>query len=168
MKPTISNLTDALAYQLNELYDAEQKLKQAVKTCSQHVSSPALKSELIKYGDSCGDKRIKLERVFNYLMKEPAKSTSKTMDTLIGHTREMLTSSISGAMKDVLLIACLHTINHFKMAGYGTSLTFARELELETATDLLEQVLTWEKETDKRLSKIALHDVNVKAPEFKI
>lgn len=167
MQPAISNLTEALAYQLNDLYDAEKKLQEAIPSCLDKVKSPSLKQELKQYGESCRDKLAKLERVYNYLMKEPGDNRSKVMDKLIENTKGMLASSMTNEMKDVMLTACLHTINHYKIAGYSTALIFAEQLELDKAVDLLSEILGWEREKHSGLLNVAVYDVNTKASEYK-
>lgn len=162
MKVNVSNLGEALALRLDELLDAESQLKEAIPDCISKVSAVSLKQELNAYLDNCSDKMQKLERVYTYLMKSPSKSKTKIINRLIENTRDMLSSPLTNEMRDVLLISCLQTINHFKIAGYKTALTFASELELETAADLLEQVLHWEMETEKNLSFIAMNEVNSK------
>jgi ferritin-like metal-binding protein YciE len=162
MKVNVSNLGEALALRLDELLDAEKQLKETIPDCINKVSSVSLKLELKEYLDMCVNKIQKLERVYTYLMKSPTKSKTKIINRLIENTRDMLGSPLTNEMRDVLLISCLQTINHFKMAGYKTALTFASELELETAAELLEQVLHWEMETEKNLSSIAVNEVNTK------
>lgn len=166
IRTPISNLTEALAYKLDELYDAEQKLKLTLQHCIDQVSSPVLKMELSKYSESCDDKRLKLDRVYSYLMKEPGKHPDKVVDAMVKNIRQTLKATIFGEMKDILLIACLKNINYYKMAGYETALVFSWELELDTASTLLEEVLGWEKQTHGNLSQIAVLDVNTKAAEF--
>lgn len=168
MNAKISNLTDALAYKLNELYDAEQKLSSAINTCIDQISSPLLKQELNSYAESSKDKILKLDRVYSYLMKEPAKDKDNVVGTLISSFRKILKISISNEMRDIMLISCLRTINYYKIAGYETALIFSWELELETASTLLEEVLRWEKNSHDNFSKIAVHDVNIKAAEYNI
>lgn len=162
MKVKISNLGEALAFRLDELLDAEKQLKEAIPGCIDKVSSGSLKKELKTYKDNCLSKIQKLERVYNYLLKSPGKSKTKVIDRLIENTKDMLNSPLTGEMKDVLMISCLQTINHYKIAGYKTALTFASELELETAAELIGQVLHWEMETEKNLSSIAVNEVNTK------
>lgn len=162
MKVNVSTLAQALAFRLDELLEAEIQLKDAIPHCIAKVSSDSLKLELKAYAESCSDKKQKLDQVYNHLMTEPKESKSKVIDRLIKNTQDMLKSSLTDEMRDVLLISCLQTINHYKIAGYKTALTFACELELETAADLLEQALHLEQGTEHRLSSIAINEVNSK------
>ncbi|GAA0892898.1 hypothetical protein GCM10009122_25770 [Fulvivirga kasyanovii] len=166
MNTTIKNLTEAMAYKLDELYDIEKRLKSAIQQCVEQVSSPILKEEILKYAESCEDKCLKLDRVYSYLMKEPGKGKDKVIDALVNSAKRVSKVAISDEMKDIMLISCLKNINFYKMAGYETALMFSWELELDTASTLLEEVLGWEKQTHANLSKIAVLDVNTKAAEY--
>ena len=162
MKVQVTTLTQALALRLDELLDAEIQLKEAIPHCITKVSSDPLRQVLSAYAESCSNKKQKLDRVYNHLMTAPKASKSKVIDRLIKNTKDMLKSSLTDEMRDVLLISCLQTINHYKIAGYKTALTFASELELETPADLLGEVLHWEQASEHKLSSIAMNDVNVK------
>ncbi|HKG52912.1 MAG TPA: DUF892 family protein, partial [Anaerolineales bacterium] len=54
-------------------------------------------------------------------------------------------------------------IEHYEIAAYGTARAHARQLGYLKAVDLLSQTLEEEKETDKKLTKVAENRVNVKA-----
>ena len=62
-----------------------------------------------------------------------------------------------------MLIGNLQAINHYKISTYGTAKAFATLLELQKVVDLLQEMLEWEKETDRAFTKIAMKEVNEKA-----
>lgn len=152
----ISNLNDALTFLLRRLYDAEGMLKDAIMKCSKNVKSEMLKAELIDYADSTRNKIIKLERVFNYLMKEPGGEKNVIIRKMINDTHEMLKIVTSEETRDVMLLSCIQSINQYKMAGYRTSLAFSIELQLDTVADLLHEIVEWEKKSERVFNKIIL------------
>lgn len=159
----LSNLHEALVFQLRGLYNAERKLQKSIPPCSTHITSGTLKVEIDTYNQSSGDKLIKLERAFNYLMEEPKGRKNKVMREMIGDTRYILNLAPTDEMRDVVLAACIQNINHYKIAGYKTALAFAIELELSTVADLLHEILEWEKEMSTRLTAISLNEIFNKA-----
>lgn len=165
MKTTPDNLTEALIYQLRGLYDAEKNLQKAVVKCLETVTSKKLKAEIANYAESTQNKLIKLERVFNYLMDEPEGRKNGAVNKMIEDTHELLKCIVNNDLRDSMMIACIQNINHFKIAGYGTARAFALELNLETPAELLSDILRWEKETDRALTKIAIEEINRKTPE---
>ena len=82
---------------------------------------------------------------------------------MLEETHDMLEYASTNSIRDAVMIGCIQTINHYKIAGYGTALAFAVDVKLNTVSDLLHEILEWEKETDRMLTKIALKEVNEKA-----
>ena len=168
MKTTLDNLTEALIFQLKGLYDAEKSTRRALRRCQSMVTSEALKEVLKKYAENTENKLIKLDRVFNYLMDEPEGRKNTAVNQMIDDTHTTLNCIVHADLKDAMLIACLQNINHYKIAGYGTARAFALELNLDTPGELLSDILKWEKETDRMLSKIALEEINLKTPDTQL
>jgi ferritin-like metal-binding protein YciE len=165
MKKPIVSLREGLIYHLRGLFDAEHQIQRAIPLCIEVAQTPELKREMRKYATKTGEKIMKLERVFNYMMAEPGGRKSRVMEELINDTHFMLERTDSAPIRDAMLIACMQNTNHYKIAGYGTAVAFARNLNLDIGIDLLEEVLSWEKETNRNLSSIALESVNEKALE---
>lgn len=161
----VVRLEDALVLELNDLYQTEKKLQEAIPICLTQATSTSLQSEMQKYWASSSDKLLKMERVFSYLMTEPSGKKNMVINSLLSKTHQMFELS-TGTLRDVLLVSCLRTICYYKIAGYETATALAEELGLETPCLLLDQALSWEKETDKALSKIAMQEVNLKALSY--
>ncbi len=163
MKPILNNLNEALTYHLEGMYDAEKKLQKSAPDYTNCVTSRALKSEIKKYFESARDKRIKLKRIFSYLLAGPFGRKSKVIDKMLKDVDNILKYASSPELKDAMVIPSLQAIIHYKIASYGAAKAFAIVLELETVTDLLEEVLELEMESDRALAKIAIEGVNGKA-----
>jgi len=168
MKPKVNNLNDALAYQLEGMYYVEKKLQKALPDCINHATSRALKGQIKKYLDSAHDKRVKLKRIFSYLLTGPFDSKNKVIEKLMAEESKILKYTNNSELKDALLIGNLQSINHYKISVYGTAKAFALILELQKVVDLLQEVLDWEKEANQALTKIALKEVNEKAAALAI
>lgn len=160
MKTRIKSSSDALAFLLQGLYFTETTLKETFPSCCSQVSSKRIKAEINEYTGSAENKLLKLERVFNYLMTEPMTRKNDTIRDLVAETREMLAATTSEHLKDVLTIGCVQNINAYKIANYRSAYLFAVELELDTATDQLQQILEWELATSKTLSQLAIEEFN--------
>lgn len=152
----ISNLNDALTFLLRRLYDAEGMLKDSIQKCSKNVKSEMLKAELLDYAETTRNKIIKLERAFNYLMKEPAGEKNVILRKMISDTHDMLKIVTSDETRDVMLLSCIQSINQYKMAGYRTALAFSIELQLDTVADFLHEIVEWERKSERVFSKIIL------------
>lgn len=160
MKTKINSLNDALAFLLQGLYFTETKLKEEFPSCCGKITSTKVKREIEKYVESADDKMLKLERVFNYLMKEPLTRQNAAVTELMDETHQMLASNSPTHLRDILTIGCVQNINAYKIANYRSAYMFAVEMELDTATDMLQQILEWEMETSKVLSALAIEEFN--------
>jgi ferritin-like metal-binding protein YciE len=160
MKTKITSLNDALAFLLQGLYFTETKLRDAFPICCSDIASERLKREVERYVNIADSKLLKLERVFNYLMKEPVTRTNEVVNSLINETNSMLAAAASGNLRDILSIGCIQNINAYKISSYRSAYMIAVELEMDVATDLLQQILEWEIETSETLSLLSTADVN--------
>ncbi len=158
----ITELKDVLSHGINLLYNGEKQLKLALADCIELPASAKLKDLLVHYLQQIDDKLLKLQRVFNYLMEEPSTRPNKVMDKMIAETHQMLDVS-SPAVKDAVLVSCIRSVVSYKIAGYKIARTFAMELEMGVVTELMDEILTWEKEAERELEKIAVLEVNVRA-----
>lgn len=160
MNAKLNSIHDALVYQLQGLVYAENKVKDQFDACKSEISSEELKMELDKYTDRAGEKTLKLQRAFNYLMQEPRKRKNEVIDRVIKETRHMLGYATEMHLKDVLMVTCFQNINAYKTASYRTAYLFAVELGLDTVADFLQQILEWELETGKSLNSLSIHEFN--------
>ena len=160
MKHKIKTLHDALVYELQGLYDAERKLKEYLNKCSTEKMSKELRTQIQRYTDSTDSKLLNLERVFNYLMQEPIIRKNEVINHFLQETHYLLTHTFSRDIRDILMATCIQSINSYKIRCYKTAYLFAIELELETAADLLEQILEWEIEMKEQLMECTTSQLN--------
>ncbi len=160
MKTKINSLNDALAFLLQGLYYTETRLKEEFPSCCSEITSRKIQREIDNYTGSADDKMLKLERVFNYLMTEPLSRKNAAINDLMNETYQILSATTSTHLRDILAIGCLQNINSYKITGYRSAYMFAVEIELDTATDLLQQILEWEIDSSKSISALAIEEFN--------
>src|ERR1700751_1626506 len=105
----------------------------------------------------------RLERVFKMLGK-PARA--KTCDAILGITKEgaeIMTEYKGMPALDAGLLAAAQAVEHYEMSRYGTLCTWAEELGMADAVELLVATLEEEKATDAALTTLAKSVVNVEA-----
>jgi ferritin-like metal-binding protein YciE len=160
MKTSIRTLQDAFAYQLQRMFYTEKKVREEFESCSKQITSVEVKDEITRYISNAENKLQKLERVFSYLMQEPGSKKNDVIVKMIDETHHLLSMTSTAHLKDVLMIGCIQNINAYKTAAYKTAYLFAVELELDTASDLLQQILEWEITTGKKLASLSVHEFN--------
>jgi len=160
MTKAIKTLQDALSHQLLGLLYAENKVGEEFNICNHHITSPEVRTVIKNYIGNAENVTLKLNRIFSYLMLEPVARKNAVINKLIEETQYLLTYTTSPHLKDILMIGCMKNINAYKIACYQTCYLMAVELELDTAGDLLQQILEWEIATEKSLRSIAIVEFN--------
>ena len=74
-------------------------------------------------------------------------------------------SAKPGALQDAMLITAAQKVEHYEIATYGTARTYAQVVGERAVARLLEQTLKEEKDTDKKLTRIAEGSINKRAGE---
>lgn len=154
MKNTIQTLEDALAFQLQGLYYSEAKILSEFKNRCPELESEAIANNIRTYSLSAADKTLKIERIFNYLMKEPLSRKNEVIQAMIHETHLMLNSAASPSLRDTLVISCLQNINAYKLSSYKTAYRLAEELGVDPVCDLLQQILEWEYQASEDLANV--------------
>lgn len=160
MKNHIYTLQDTLALQLQGLYFAELRIKSEFDSNEYHIASPRLRKAMDDYVQDADEKLLKLDRLFNYLMQEPEFRKNKVIVKLLDDTREMLSYTDSPHLRNILVVSCLQNINAYNISCLKIAYMFTVELEMDSASDLLQQILETELETGKTLSSLAIEEFN--------
>lgn len=158
-----NNLNDLFINQLEDLYDAEKRLTEALPKMSQAAASPDLKRAFDEHLSQTQTHVARLEQVFKRIGCPPKRETCEAMKGLISEGEGIVSAKGDPDTRDAGLIAAAQKVEHYEIAGYGTVRTFAQQLGMNDAAQLLQQTLEEEGETDKRLTRLAESRVNVQA-----
>ena len=159
----IYNLKDLLVEQAQDLYSAEQKQMKVLPKWKDRVRSPKLKEALQRHIDETQKQVSRLDKVFMNLNESPRGKENLCMQSLIDETNRLLDNSGDPQIMDAALITAVQHINHYEIAGYGTTAAYANALEMRDISALLHENLEEEKEIDAELTRLAENEVNMKA-----
>ena len=160
---SFENLKDLLVDQVEDLYDAEVRLTEALPKMSDAANSGELKQAIQQHLGETRGHVDRLKRVFQIMGMQPERETCEGMKGLIKEGEEMIDATGDDAVCDAALIAAAQRVEHYEMAGYGTARTLAQQLGLQDVARLLQSTLNEEKAADKKLTDLAEHSVNVQA-----
>jgi len=161
--PRLDSLECLFVDQLQDLYDAEQRLVKALPKMATAAHNAELKAAFQQHYQQTQNHVKRLESVFGTLGKKAEAKTCAAMKGLITEGDEMINASGDEDVRDAALIAAAQRVEHYEIAGYGTARTFAQRLGHVQAAGLLQQTLDEEKQTDEILNQIAERSINVKA-----
>jgi len=157
------SLEDLYVDQLQDIYDAEKRLLQALPKMVDAAGSKELKSAFDEHLKETGEQASRLETIFKDLNQEPKRETCDAMKGLIKEAEEMVEAKGPESVKDAALIAAAQRIKHYEIAGYGTARNFARRLGHERTAEILQETLNEEGEADDKLTELAEQMVNPEA-----
>jgi ferritin-like metal-binding protein YciE len=157
-----SALKELYIDELKDLYSAENQLVKALPKMAKAATSSDLKAGFEEHLKQTEGHVKRLERIFTSLGESPNGKKCKGMEGLITEGKEMIDEDPGDEELDAGLIAAAQRVEHYEMAGYGCVATYAKLLDENEAFTLLRQTLDEEKETDKKLTKLAEH-INVVA-----
>ena len=160
---TFDDLGDLYHDQLQDLYDAEQRLTKAIPKMRDAAHSPQLKQGFEAHLAETERQIERLEKCFELFGKTPKAKTCEAIKGLIAEGDEMAGAKGDPDVKDAALIAAAQRVEHYEMAGYGCLVTFANKVGQSQAAGLLQQTLDEEGAQNKKLTAIAEGSVNPKA-----
>lgn len=159
----LNTFDDLFSHQLEDVYDAELQLVDALPKMAAAATSPDLKTAFEMHLSETRIHAQRLEQVFKQLNKSPSRTTCPAMKGLIKEGSETISATGDGLVKDAALIASAQRVEHYEMAAYGTLRTLARTVGLDQVASILQQTLDEEGATDKKLTQIAESHVNSQA-----
>jgi ferritin-like metal-binding protein YciE len=159
---TIQTMEDLFVEQIQDLYDAEQRLVKALPKMAEVSTSAELRSAFESHLQQTEGHVQRLEQVFAELGQDPKKETCDAMKGLIKEGEKTMEID-DPALRDAAMIGAVNRVEHYEIAGYGTARTLANALGLSRSANLLEATLEEEKRADAKLTQIAEQSVNQNA-----
>lgn len=157
------NMNDLLVEQIEDLYDAENRLCDALPKMADAAHSPELQAAFRDHLVETKGQVDRLERVFSLLDHKPKRETCDAMKGLITEGEDMIEAKGDDSVRDAALIAAAQRVEHYEMAGYGSARNFAKRLGRNDIAALLQETLNEEGAADEKLTRIAESTVNPSA-----
>ena len=151
----LQSLKDVFVHELQDLYDAEKQLVEALPKMAQSASSDDLRRAFEQHLGETHDHVRRLEEIFGQVGVSAAGETCEAMRGLVREGQKTIAAPGDPSAKDAALIAAAQRVEHYEIAAYGTARTLADQLGFDAAEDLLDQTLDEEATADKLLTKIA-------------
>ena len=161
--PTLATLHNLLDYDASKFTSAEIQLKNHLPQWINKAGSLKLKAVLQKYQEIVQEHVVKMETFFESEEITSLSLKNRIMEAYIAETEERLSNCSDPGVRDACLLACIQSINHFKISTYGTAAAFARTLDMEQQAAVFYEAEVNEKQIDDRLSQLAEHEINTTA-----
>lgn len=159
----IKNLNELFLHELEDLYDAEQQLVEALPKMAENSTDAGLATAFRNHLAETKDHVSRLEQAFATLGEEPETRTCDGMKGLIKEAEKMIAEDADPTVKDAALISAAQRVEHYEIAAYGTLRIWAATMGMVEVVQLLEDTLEEEKAADQTLTMIAEGRVNIDA-----
>lgn len=151
----ISNPRDLLVEELKDLYSAETQLIKALPKMAEAASSDELREAFETHLEQTQVHVERLETIGKQLGESMTGKKCKAMAGLVAEGADVIEEDAEPAMRDLALIGAAQKVEHYEIAGYGTTRTLAELAGEDDIAGILQETLDEEGEADKLLTKIA-------------
>ena len=145
---------------LKDIYFAEKKILTALPKMAKAAQSEELSSAFQQHESETETHVERLDQIFAQLDEPPRGKTCDAIVGIIEEGQEVMKEYKGSPALDAGLLAAAQAVEHYEISRYGTLKTWAQELGLGDAAELLELTLTEEKNTDQLLTELAENTVN--------
>lgn len=149
----ITSLHQLLFNNLVKLISAEVQLEACIGNWTAQVNSIQLKAILQKYHDVIIQHKQDLENIIEETAADASIIVDPVMEIYIKDINERIQLCMDVKVRDASILAGIQLINHLKISTYGTAVAFAKELDMEKAALIFQEMKTNEKQIDDRLSQ---------------
>jgi ferritin-like metal-binding protein YciE len=159
----LDSLNKLYVESLKDLYSAEQQILKALPKMVKAATNPQLREAFEDHLRVTEGQVERLEQISKMMGQSLTGHKCKAMEGIIEEGSEVIEANGDEAVRDAALIAAAQRVEHYEMAGYGCSRTYARLLGYEDAAQLLQETLDEEGEADHKLTALAEAMINQRA-----
>ncbi|EGT4252647.1 ferritin-like domain-containing protein [Citrobacter amalonaticus] len=160
----MKTLEDVFIHLLSDTYSAEKQLTRGLAKLARAASDEKLSAAFNAHLDETQGQIARIDQIIEQEPKIKIKRMKcVAMEGLIEEANEAIESTEKNDVRDAALIAAAQKVEHYEIASYGTLVTLAEQLGYTAAVKLLAETLEEEKETDLKLTDLAVSNINKSA-----
>jgi ferritin-like metal-binding protein YciE len=152
----ITNLEQLYFDQIRDLYSAETQLLTALPEMAGSAINGELREAFNHHLQETRGQRKRLEEICATHGIDPEGEDCAAMRGLVKEATKHVANTLSGNVRDAVLIASANRVEHYEIAAYGVARTFARTLGFMDDARLLDESLDEEGAADHKITRIAM------------
>ncbi|QEL04386.1 ferritin-like domain-containing protein [Olivibacter sp. LS-1] len=156
-----AHLHELFVDELRDILGAEKQLLKGLKKMASKANGETLKNAFQEHLSQTEEHVERLKNVFDSIGLTARGKKCKAMEGLLNEAEEIMEEFENGEVLDAALISAAQKVEHYEIASYGCLVTYAKLMEHSEAEELLATTLNEEKETDVKLTDIAMSEANV-------
>jgi ferritin-like metal-binding protein YciE len=146
---------DLFREELEDLYDAEKQIVEALPKMMKAASSEELTGAFQEHLEQTKEQVKRLEKIFESMGEQPGGRKCEGMQGLLREGERLLTGMERSEVLDAGLIGAAQKVEHYEISAYGTARAMAEMLGQLDIAELLQETLAEEEAADENLSVIA-------------
>lgn len=156
----VTTSQELLVDELQDILHAEKQLVKALPKMAKAAHSDKLRQAFEHHLEETKGQVERLEQIFQKLGEKATAKRCEAMEGLIAEGEEMISEIKTPEVLDAALITGAQKVEHYEIASYGSARELADSLGHSEVAKLLDETLAQEKETDQKLNKLAVSDIN--------
>lgn len=157
---TVKDFRELYLAELDELRSVEAQMAEHLGTLAGQATNAALSQEIETHQARTVDHRDRLDALLKAHRGRPDDHDDASMHAMIDEAAKWVGMIADGAVKDAALIASLQRMEHYEISVLGTLVHWARTLGHDEDAQVISAILDEDRQTDARLSAIAVETVN--------
>jgi ferritin-like metal-binding protein YciE len=159
-----TKLKELFVDELKDIYWAEKHLTKALPKMAKASTSDELSEAFEQHLTETENQVQRLEQTFEMLEMAARAKKCEAMEGLIREAQNAIEGTDTGtATRDAALIISAQKAEHYEIATYGSLVQLAKTMGRDDIATLLQQTLDEEKQTDVKLTELAVSSVNINA-----
>jgi ferritin-like metal-binding protein YciE len=152
----VKSVQDLFVEELRDIYNAEKQITKALPKMAKAATTPTLKQAFELHLEQTRGQIERLDQVFEQLDLPKRAKKCEAMEGLLEEGRSSMEEIEDATVLDVGMIINAQKVEHYEIAGYGSLVALAKQLGHGQAAKLLAETLAEEKETDQKLTQVAM------------
>jgi ferritin-like metal-binding protein YciE len=148
---------------LKDIYYAEKKILIALPKMAKAAQNEQLAAAFEKHKTETQGQVERLEQVFELIDAKPQGKKCDAIEGILDEGQQIIKEYKGSPALDAGLLSAAQAVEHYEISRYGTLRTWAEEIGLDRAAELLQQTLDEEEATDRALTALAETVVNQEA-----
>ncbi len=159
----IENLHQLFVDELQDLYDAEKRIVDALPDMAEKAASVDLRNAFEDHLRETREHQRRLDQIFDQLRDVDREGkTCKGIEGIVKENEKLMKDAKDPDVRDAGMIAVAQRVEHYEISAYGTARTYAQLLGRTDWAQLLQQTLDEEKNADRKLNQLA-ERINIEA-----
>jgi ferritin-like metal-binding protein YciE len=152
----MSKLKVLFLNELADMYDAERRIIAALPKFANAATCNQLKAAFLSHLEETKEHVIKINHIFESFGEKPRARICPATIGLLTEGEEAVAENVGQPTLNAVLVSIGQKVEHYEIASYGCLHEWAKLLQNEEATRIIEEILKQERNCDETLKGLGV------------